>query len=77
MADSVEREVKLSAAPGFHLPDLNGVVEDVAVTPVQEGRIETTYFDTADLRLARWGCSLRFRKGEGWTLKLPNRKSVV
>lgn len=72
MADSIEREVKLSAAPGFHLPDLNGVAEGVTVTPVQEGRIETTYHDTPDLRLARWGCSLRFRQGEGWTLKLPD-----
>ena len=33
--------------------------------------METTYYDTADLRLARWGCSLRFRTREGWTVKLP------
>src|SRR5207302_2930364 len=26
---------------------------------------------TPDLRLARWGCNLRLRQGEGWTLKLP------
>src|SRR5205814_60922 len=27
-------------------------------------------YDTPDLRLARWGVSLRHRAGEGWTLKL-------
>src|SRR5579864_3009872 len=33
--------------------------------------METVYYDTPDLRLARWGVSLRHRAGEGWTLKLP------
>src|SRR5437773_10017114 len=32
--------------------------------------METVYYDTPDLRLARWGVSLRRRAGEGWTLKL-------
>ena len=32
--------------------------------------METVYYDTPDLRLARWGVSLRHRAGEGWTLKL-------
>jgi CHAD domain-containing protein len=68
---SREREVKLQAAPGFHLPDLNEVVVGVTAGPMEEGRQETVYFDTPDLRLARWGLSLRHRGGEGWTLKLP------
>jgi CHAD domain-containing protein len=72
VASSIEREVKLAAGPGFHLPALDGLAVEVAALPVQEGRIETTYYDTEDLRLARWGCSLRFRQGEGWTLKLPD-----
>jgi CHAD domain-containing protein len=67
----LEREVKLGAGPAFHLPDLNGVVDGVTVTPPEAVRLETVYFDTADLRLARWGVSLRHRAGEGWTLKLP------
>src|SRR5256885_7500249 len=67
----LEREVKLGAGPAFHLPDLNGVVDGVAVTPPEAVRMETVYYDTADLRLARWGVSLRHRAGEGWTLKLP------
>src|ERR1700693_381671 len=67
----LEREVKLGAGPAFHLPDLSGVVDGVSVTPPEAVRLETTYYDTADLRLARWGVSLRHRAGEGWTLKLP------
>jgi CYTH domain. len=67
----LEREVKLGAGPAFHLPDLNGVVDGVTVTAPEAVRLETVYYDTADLRLARWGVSLRHRAGEGWTLKLP------
>jgi CHAD domain-containing protein len=66
----LEREVKLGAGPAFHLPDLSGVIEGVNVTPPEAVRLETVYYDTADLRLARWGVSLRHRAGEGWTLKL-------
>jgi CHAD domain-containing protein len=47
------------------------VVDGVTVTPQEAVRLETVYFDTMDLRLARWGVSLRHRRGEGWTLKLP------
>jgi CHAD domain-containing protein len=39
-----------------------------------------TYFDTADLRLARWGITLRRRRGgndEGWHLKLPAWKGAA
>ena len=63
--------MKLGAGPAFHLPDLAGVVGGVAVTPPEAVRLETVYYDTPDLRLARWGVSLRHRAGEGWTLKLP------
>jgi CHAD domain-containing protein len=67
----LEREVKLGAGPAFHLPDLNGVIDGVTITAPEAVRLETVYYDTADLRLARWGVSLRHRAGEGWTLKLP------
>ena len=62
--------MKLGAGPAFHLPDLAGVIEGVAVAPPETVRLETVYYDTPDLRLARWGVSLRHRAGEGWTLKL-------
>jgi CHAD domain-containing protein len=66
----LEREVKLGAGPAFHLPDLGGVVEGAVVGTPEVLRLETVYHDTPDLRLARWGISLRHRAGEGWTLKL-------
>ncbi|TAN34870.1 CYTH and CHAD domain-containing protein [bacterium] len=66
----LEREVKLGAGPAFHLPDLSGVVDGLAVTAPDAVRLETVYYDTPDLRLARWGVSLRHRAGQGWTLKL-------
>src|SRR5207249_3361897 len=74
----LEREVKLGAGPAFHLPDLQGVVEGVAVAPPETLRLEPVYYDTPDLRLARWGVSLRRRAGEGWTLKLsPSQSGAV
>jgi CHAD domain-containing protein len=66
----IEREVKLGAGPAFHLPSLDGVVEGAVVGAPEVLRLETVYHDTPDLRLARWGVSLRHRAGEGWTLKL-------
>ena len=72
----IEREVKLGAGPAFHLPDLAGVVAGVEVGPPETVRMETVYFDTPDLRLARWGVSLRRRAGEGWTLKLAEPPST-
>jgi CHAD domain-containing protein len=67
----LEREVKLAVTPGFRLPDLDDVAAAVETSPVDERRLETVYYDTPDLRLARWNCNLRLRQGEGWTLKLP------
>ncbi|GAC1481021.1 MAG: CYTH and CHAD domain-containing protein [Candidatus Dormibacteria bacterium] len=71
----LEREVKLGATADFALPDLGQVVAAVTATEPEERRLETVYYDTPDLRLARWGCSLRLRQGEGWTLKLPSAAS--
>ena len=67
----LEREVKLAVTPNFQLPDLDDLAAAVETSPVDERRLETVYYDTPDLRLARWGCNLRLRHGEGWTLKLP------
>ncbi len=66
----IEREVKLSAPPGFRLPDLDGIDGASATTPERLDRL-ATYWDAEDLRLVRWGVSLRHRGGEGWTVKLP------
>jgi CHAD domain-containing protein len=66
-----EREAKLAAPPGFQLPELGGPDDGFEAEPQTARRLRTTYYDTADLRLARWGASLRHRPGEGWTVKLP------
>jgi CHAD domain-containing protein len=70
---NLEREVKLQAPAAFRLPDLGG--EGLVVTEREPQRLTTVYVDTPDLRIARWGCSLRHRTGEGstgvWTVKLP------
>jgi CHAD domain-containing protein len=65
-------ESRLSPPPGFRVPDLTGVAADLVVG--ERGRVElqTTYFDTADLRLARTGASLRFRTDDGWAVRLPD-----
>jgi CHAD domain-containing protein len=73
--DTMEREVKFAAAPGFELPDLRKLVATERL-PAQS--LATTYYDTPDMRLWRQGLTLRFRAGEGdegdggkWTLKVP------
>jgi CHAD domain-containing protein len=66
-----ERETKLSAAPELMLPDLSAPDGGLVAEPLAARQLRTTYYDTSDLRLARWGASLRYRTGEGWTVKLP------
>jgi len=66
-----EREAKLAVPVGFELPELGGADDEFLAEPQAPRRLRTTYYDTPDLRLARWGASLRHRPGEGWTVKLP------
>ena len=77
VAGEVEREIKLSASPGYVLPDLSdlgdGVVGDSGAEPQ-----ETTYWDTDSLDLVRQGFGLRHRRRLDrpehpgiWTLKTP------
>jgi CHAD domain-containing protein len=68
-----EREVKLTAAPSFRMPRLDGLADGVQLVPREPQQLSTTYFDTEDLRLARWGVNVRHRVGEGWTVKLSAR----
>jgi CHAD domain-containing protein len=71
MNGTVERELKLRAPARFSLARMDPQLDGFVASPVRFRRLHTVYYDTPDLRLARWGCSLRFRSGEGWTLKLP------
>ena len=73
--DATEVELKLAIDGAFSLPDLAG---DGGVGEVRQDESQdlwATYWDTADLRLARHGVTLRRRTGERggprWTLKLP------
>ena len=85
---AVHREVETTYAAddAFELPPLTELVAEIdravlpdgAATVVAEGEetqhLQATYFDTADLRLAEGGLTLRRRTGgndEGWHLKVP------
>ena len=70
---TAEREVKLGAWGGFRLPDLNGVLDGITAGPTTTRTLTAAYYDTTDLRLARWGITVRHRDadGSGWTVKLP------
>jgi CHAD domain-containing protein len=70
----LEEERKYEVGADFTLPDLSECVPDggrIIVRPPR--KLRATYYDTTDLRLARAGASLRFRRGddEPWTVKLP------
>ena len=71
-----EREMKFDVPEDFELPALEAVANESTVT------LLATYWDTPDLRLLRWGHTLRYRHAadgseDGWTLKLsaPRRRS--
>jgi CHAD domain-containing protein len=71
-----EVELKLAVHGSFVMPDL--ISDDLGIAAAEElPRLETrtTYYDSDDLRLARYGITLRHRTGEEggprWTLKLP------
>ncbi|HEX6510854.1 MAG TPA: CYTH and CHAD domain-containing protein [Chloroflexota bacterium] len=67
----IEREAKLQAPADFKLPEQGSLTDSVSCGVAAEQQLETVYYDTSDLRLAKHDASLRFRKDEGWTLKLP------
>ncbi|MBF9134253.1 CYTH and CHAD domain-containing protein [Plantactinospora sp. S1510] len=70
----LEEERKYEVDQEFLLPELSGAVPAggrlLELPPVT---LTATYLDTADLRLARAGVSLRHRRGDAlpWTVKLP------
>jgi len=58
----LEQEVKLDIGTDWSLPDLSGVLPGVRAHPMPDLALETTYFDTPDLRLARRHVTVRFRR---------------
>lgn len=72
--EHVETELKFEVGLGFVLPDLGGLIGGSAVSAPQVYHLVASYFDTADLRLAKARITLRRRTGgadAGWHLKLP------
>ncbi len=67
----VERELKLDPPSTFSLARMQPRLDGFIASPAGFKRLHTVYYDSPDLRLTRWGCSLRFRRGDGWTLKIP------
>ncbi|HEX2355722.1 MAG TPA: CYTH and CHAD domain-containing protein [Micromonosporaceae bacterium] len=70
----LEEERKYEVDNRFSLPELTGCLpQGGRVLDRPPATLTATYFDTPDLRLARAGASLRFRRGdaEPWTVKLP------
>ncbi|MFI5957292.1 CHAD domain-containing protein [Cryptosporangium sp. NPDC051539] len=70
-----EEELKFGVHGRFVLPDLTAAFgTGHRVEPQGRQILTAVYYDTADLRLARLGITLRHRTGEGgppWHLKLP------
>ena len=70
-----EVERKLRVPGDFTIPPLAEAVPSLASAELEAPfTMRNTYFDTADLRLFRWGVTLRRRQGgpdEGWHMKLP------
>jgi CHAD domain-containing protein len=74
MATTTEVERKYDVPVDFTLPDLSRLPVVAAVDPPREYRLDATYYDTPDLRLAAERVTLRRRAGghdEGWHLKRP------
>ncbi len=75
MTTGIEREVKLVAPPTFRLPDLTAAANGAPAVTLPPQRLQATYYDTVDLRLIRWGVTVRYRTGEDggavWTVKVP------
>jgi inorganic triphosphatase YgiF len=69
-----EVELKFRVTGAFALPDFTAVPGVARMETRPTFTMSNVYYDTADLRLFRWGITLRRRQGgpdEGWHLKLP------
>jgi CHAD domain-containing protein len=70
----LEEERKYEVDPRFVVPDLTDCIAAGAqIVQRAPTYLRAVYYDTPDLRLARAGASLRFRRGDRlpWTVKLP------
>ncbi|MGW4639164.1 CYTH and CHAD domain-containing protein [Sphaerisporangium sp. NPDC004334] len=76
---ALEIEDKFDVPADFAVPDLAAVRGSADAVELVAEKLVAVYFDTADLRLAARGITLRRRRGghdAGWHLKLPKAKGV-
>ncbi len=66
-----ELELKRIVAADFDLRPERLVIPGASLAGRETRQVHDVYFDTEDLRLARWGVTLRWRDGDGWTVKIP------
>ncbi len=65
------RVLRLEVPITFSQAPLEDVDPSAVVVAEPPRRIRTTHWDTADLRLARWGVALEHAADSGWVLRLP------
>ena len=65
------RGLRLEVPITFSPAPLDDIDASAAVIAEPVRRLRTTHWDTADLRLARWGVALEYSADPGWVLRLP------
>ena len=65
------RALRLEVPTTFSPEPLEDLDAAAAVITEPARRLRTTHWDTADLRLARWGVALEYSSDPGWVLRLP------
>jgi CHAD domain-containing protein len=66
-----EGPIRLEAPPHFAPPRLVDFGEGVDVSAPVRTQVNSVYWDTPDIRLARWGCSLLSVQDQGWEVDVP------
>lgn len=70
-AGQLEREIRLEIGDSFALAVVGGDEDaGAAIHELPRTELIARYYDTDDLRLARWEASIWFRHGDGWTVEL-------
>lgn len=69
-----ELPIRFGVHPSFALPTLDSETKIASIDRLSTQELRTTYYDTDDLRLARFGVTLRQEAHDGtsnWLLKVP------
>jgi CHAD domain-containing protein len=64
--------IRLAAPPHFAPPRLGDLGDGVEVSAPVRTQVTSVYWDTSDMRLARWGCSLLAVQNQGWEVEFPS-----